>query len=182
MASRIDASAGRAPAKPRQVGFDRFLIDRADEVIQDLVASFSARRPTATLTAAVAGLYVFALFHVAFAAMLPFYHHAIGVVIGESTSPMRAKLDALATNIVVGGMSYHLLLTVAYVLLSFLVRAARLWTRVAGTIVLAVNFAVALNGLGTPTVAPVFAVLQWITLAFTTAIGALLWSTALGRP
>ena len=76
-------------------------------------------------------------------------------------------------------MSYHLLLMVAYVLLSFVVRASRRWTRLAGTVVLGVNFAVALNGLKTPDIADVFSVLQWITLILSGGIITLLWVSAL---
>jgi len=72
--------------KPRAVDFDRFLIDWADEFIQDLVASFSARRPTTTLRLVVVGLYVFAALHLVFAAILPFYRNALANVIGGSAS------------------------------------------------------------------------------------------------
>jgi hypothetical protein len=166
--------------KRRQVDFDRVLIDWADEFIEDLVASFSARRPTMMLRLVVAGLYMFAAFHLIFAAILPFYRNEIGRVIGVSASNVASEeLTALATGIIVGGVSYHLLLTVAYVLLSFLVRASRRWTRLAGTIVLGVNFAVALNGLGTPDIADIFSILQWISLTVAGVIIVLLWSTAL---
>ena len=166
--------------RQRKIDFDRVLIDWADEFIQDLVASFSARRPTVTLRMVVAGLYLFAAFHLIFAALLPFYRDAIGGVIGVGTSTVAsAELTALATGIIVGGISYHLLLVVAYVLLSFVVRASRRWTRLAGTVVLGVNFAVALNGLKTPDIADVFSVLQWISLIFSGGIITLLWVAAL---
>jgi hypothetical protein len=166
--------------KQRQIDFDRVLIDWADEFIQDLVASFSARRPTIALRMAVLGLYLFAAFHLIFAALLPFYRDAIGGVIGVGTSHVASDaLTALANGIVIGSISYHLLLTVAYVLLSFVVRAARRWTILAGTFVLGVNVAVALNGLRTPNIGDVFAVLQWITLILGGSILLLLWSTAL---
>jgi len=166
--------------KQRQIDFDRVLIDWADEFIQDLVASFSARRPTITLRLAVAGLYIFAAFHLVFAALLPFYRNAIGNVIGVGTSRVASEeLTALANGIVVGSISLHLLLMVAYVLLSFVVRASRRWTVLAGTLVLGANFAVALNGLRTPDIADIFSVLQWITLAFAGSIILLLWSNAL---
>ena len=165
--------------KQRQVDFDRVLIDWADEFIQDLVASFSARRPTITLRLAVAGLYLFAAVHVFFAAVLPFYRDTIGSVIGVGTSRVASdELTALANGIIVGSVSYHLLLMLAYVLLSFVVRAARRWTVLAGTLVLGANFVVALNGLRTPEIANIFSVLQWITLTLSGAIMLLLWSTA----
>jgi hypothetical protein len=168
--------------KPRAVDFDRVLIDWADEFIQDLVASFSARRPTLTLRLVVVGLYVFAALNLAFAAILPFYRDAMARVISGSASNIpSAQLGALATGIIVGGMSYHLLLTVAYVLLSFVVRASRPWTRLAGTLVLSVNFVVALNGLRTPDIADVFPLLQWVTLTLAGAIIVLIWTTGFAR-
>jgi len=168
--------------KPRDVEFDRVLIDWADEFIQDLVASFSARRPTMTLRLVVVGLYVSAALHLVFAAILPFYREAMANVIGGSASNIPpAQLEALATGIIVGGISYHLLLTGACVLLSFVVRASRPWTRLAGTIVLGVNFVVALNGLRAPDIADVFPLLQWITLTLAGAIILLLWTAGFGR-
>ena len=167
--------------KPQQkIDFDRVLIDWADEFIQDLVASFSARRPTATLRLVVVGLYVFSAFHLMVAAILPTYRDAVGLVIGVGTSHVPpAELTALATSIIVGGISYHLLLMVAYVLLSFVVRASRPWTRLAGTVVLGVNFAVALNGLKIPSLGDILNILQWITLMFAGGIITLLWIPAI---
>jgi len=170
--------------KPRRrdVDFDRFLIDWADEFIQDLVASFSARRPTTTLRLVVVGLYVFAALHLVFAAILPFYRNALANVIGGSASNVPSpQIYALATGIMVGGVSYHLLLTLAYVLLSFVVRASRRWTRLAGTIVLGVNFVVAVNGLRIPDIADVFPLLQWITLTLAGTIIVLMWTAGFAR-
>ena len=168
---------------PRKIDFDRVLIDWADEFIQDLVASFSARRPTMVLRMVVAGLYVFAAFHLFFAAILPFYRDAVGLVIGIGTSRIpQEELTALATGIIVGGISYHLLLMVAYVLLSFVVRASRPWTRLAGTFVLGVNFVVALNGLKIPNLGDIISILQWVTLLLAGGIIVLLWSVRLEQP
>jgi hypothetical protein len=165
--------------KRRGVDFDRVLIDWADEIIQDLVASFSARRPSMTLRLAVVGFYVFAALHLVFAAILPFYRDAFASVItGGASRATTAQLEALATGIVVGGISYHLLLTVGYVLMSFVVRASKRWTRVAGTVVLGVNFVVALNGLRTPDISDVFPLLQWITLTLASAIIVLMWTAS----
>src|SRR5215471_9231555 len=136
---------------------DQIFIDWADGFVQDLVASFSSYQPTAALRLAVAGLYLFAALHLVFAVVIPFYHGAIEGVVGSGTSGIaRAELRALATGIVIGGISFHALLMVSYFLMSFIVRAARRWTRISGTIVLAINFAVAFNGLRTPTITPVF--------------------------
>lgn len=166
----------------RDVDFDRVFIDWADECIQDLVASFSARRPTMRLRLIVVGLYVFAALHLTFAAILPFYRDAMANVIAGTSNVPSAQLYALATGIIVGGVSYHLLLTLAYVLLSFVVRASRPWTRLAGTIVLGVNFVVAVNGLRTPDIAGVFPLLQWITLTLAGAIIVLMWTAGAARP
>jgi len=168
--------------KPRAVNVDRLLIDWADELIQDLVASFSARRPSMPLRLAVAGFYIFAALHLAFAVILPFYRGSMASVIegGGSITPP-AQLEALATGIIIGGISYHLLLTVAYLFMSFVVRASKRWTRLAGTAVLAVNFVVALNGLRSPDIADIFPLLQWITLTLAGAIIALLWTAALSE-
>jgi len=164
------------------VDVDRVLIDWADELIQDLVASFSARRPSTALRLVVGGLYVFAALHLLFAAILPFYVNAMAAVIGNNASNIPpAQLNALATGIIVGGVSYHLLLTVAYVLMSFVVRASRRWTRLAGTIVLGVNFIVAMNGLRAPDVADVFPLLQWVTLTLAGIIIVLLWMASLNE-
>lgn len=162
--------------KSRGVDFDRVLIDWADECIQDLVASFSARRPTMLLRLVVAGLYLLAALHLTFAGVLPFYRGAMSAVLGGGAPDVHsAQLAALASGIIIGGISYHLLMTVAYVLLSFLVRASRRWTRLAGTSVLTVNFVVALNGLRTPDIAGIFPVLQWISLILAPAIIVVLW-------
>ena len=156
--------------------FDRVLIDRADEFIQDLVASFSATRPTMALRLAVAGLYLSATVHLFWAGVLPFFRGAVAGLIGSGASALRpTQLDAFATGIIIGGISYHLLLALAYVLLSFVVRSTRLWPRVAATIVLLVNAAVSFNGLRSPTVSGVILVLQWATLALSLAIAILLW-------
>jgi hypothetical protein len=165
----------------QKIDFDRVLIDWADEFIQDLVASFSARRPTVALRIVVAGLYMFAALHLIYAAVLPFYRGAMAQVIGVGTSQTPAvELTALATGIIVGGVSFHLLLMVAYVLLSFVVRASRWWTRLAGTAVLAVNFVVALNGLNVPDLGnDTLSVLHWISLLFAGAILTLLWIPAI---
>ena len=163
--------------KPRKVDFDRVLIDWADEFIQDLVASFSAVRPTMALRLAVVGLYLFAAMHLFWAALLPLFRNSFAALVGGGASGIRqTAIVAFANGIVVGGISYHLLLALAYVLLSFIVRAARRWTRATATAVLLVNFAVSLNGLQTPTVAGIFLVLQWISLVLAGAIIALTWA------
>ena len=151
------------------------LIDRADEFIQDLVASFSATRPTMALRLAVAGLYLSSAVHLLWAGVLPFFRGAVAGLIGSASAIPATQLAAFATGIIIGGVSYHLLLALAYVLLSFVVRSTRLWPRVAGTIVLLVNAAVAFNGLRSPAVAGVFLVLQWTTLTLSLAIVVLLW-------
>jgi hypothetical protein len=155
---------------------DQTFIDWADGFVQDLVASFSSYHPTAALRLAVAGLYLFAGLHLVFAAVIPFYRGAIEGVIGSGTSGIaQAELHALTTGIVIGGVSFHALLMVSYFLMSFIVRAARRWTRIAGTCVLAINFAVALNGLRTPAITPVFFLFQWLSLVIATTIVVLLW-------
>jgi len=155
---------------------DQIFIDWADEFVQDLVASFSSYQPTAALRLAVGGLYLFAALHLMFAAVIPFYHGAIEGVIGSGTSGIaQAELHALATGVVIGGVSFHTLLTVSYFLMSFVVRAARRWTRITGTIVLSINFAVAFNGLRTPQFTPVFFLLQWLSLVIAPTIVVLLW-------
>ena len=156
------------------------LIDWADEFLQDLVAAFSARRPTVTLRMAVAGLYLFAAFHLVWAGILPFFRDAIADLIGASAADIpHDPLVALATGIVVGGVSFHLLLGMLYVLLSFVVRAARRWTRGVGTAILLINVAVAVNGLRSATVSGVFLVLHWTSLALATGIIALIWIAAI---
>jgi len=156
------------------------LIDWADEFLQDLVASFSARRPTVALRMAVAGLYLFAAFHLVWAAILPFFRDAIADLIGASATVIpHDPLVALATGIVVGGVSFHLLLAMLYVLLSFVVRAARRWTRGVGTVILFMNVAVAFNGLRSPTVSGVFLVLHWTSLVLSLGIIALIWIAAI---
>lgn len=160
----------------RPSDLDRLLIDWADEFIQDLVASFSATRPTTALRMAVAGLYLSAAVHLCWAALLPFFRGAIAGLIGAGASALPpTQLAAFATGIVIGGVSYHLLLALAYVLLSFVVRAARRWTRVAATSVLAVNFAVSFNGLRSPNVSAIIVGMQWTTLALSAGIIVLLW-------
>jgi hypothetical protein len=159
----------------RRTDFDRLLIDRADEFIQDLVASFSATRPTVALRLAVAGLYLSAALHLLWAGVLPFFRGAVAGLIGPASALPATQVAAFATGIIIGGISYHLLLALACVLLSFVVRSTRLWPRVAGTVVLLVNAAVAFNGLRSPAVAGLILVLQWTTLALSLAILVLLW-------
>ncbi len=121
----------------RRTDFDRLLIDWADEFIQDLVASFSARRPTPLLRLVVMGLYLVAAAHLLWAGVLPFFREAVEGLLSEGARSLSAsQLSAFATSIIVGRISYHLLLALAYVLLSFVVRATRSWTRAAATIVL----------------------------------------------
>jgi hypothetical protein len=155
--------------------FDRVLIDRADEFIQDLVASFSATRPTMALRLAVGGLYLSATVHLFWAGVLPFFRGAVAGLISSASALRPTQLDAFATGIIIGGISYHLLLALAYVLLSFVVRSTRLWPRVAATIVLLLNAAVSFNGLRSPAVSGLILVLQWTTLALSLAIAVLLW-------
>ena len=163
----------------QKIDFDRVLIDWADEFLQDLMASFSARRPTVTLRMAVAGLYLFAAFHLVWAGILPFFRDAIADLIGASTAEIpHDPLVALATGIVVGGVSFHVLLAMLYVLLSFVVRAARRWTIAVGTAILTVNVAVAFNGLRSATVAGVFLALHWTSLVLAISIIALIWISA----
>ena len=96
-------------------------------------------------------------------------------MIGSGASALRpTELAAFATGIIIGGISYHLLLALAYVLLSFVVRSARLWPRVAATVVLLVNAAVSFNGLRSPTVSAVILVMQWATLVLSLTIAVLL--------
>ena len=159
----------------RRTDFDRVLIDRADEFIQDLVASFSATRPTVALRLAVAGLYLTAAVHMGWAAILPFFHGAVAGLIGAASALPSTQLAAFATGIIIGGISYHLLFALAYVLLSFVVRSTRLWPRLAGTLVLLANAAVSLNGLRSPTVAGVFLAMQWTTITLSLTIAVLLW-------
>jgi hypothetical protein len=155
---------------------DQIFIDWADGFVQDLVASFSSYQPTTALRLAVAGLYLFAGLHLVFAGLIPFYHGAIEGVLGSGTSRVsQAELHALTTGIVIGGISFHALLMVSYFLMSFIVRAARRWTRITGTIVLAINFGVAFNGLRTPTITPVFFLFQWLSLVIAATIVVLLW-------
>jgi hypothetical protein len=161
--------------KGRWDEFDRFLIDWADELIQDLVASFSARRPTATLRLVVVGCYLLALMHLLFVVLLPFDRDLIARFLGSSGLAPEAKMTALATGIVVGGISFHLLMTTAYVALSFLVRAAKPWTRALGTLVLAVNCAMAFNSLRGLRIVPVFALLNAAFLVVAPILIVLLW-------
>ena len=74
-----------------------------------------------------------------------------------------------------------MMMPVAYVFMSFVVRASKRWTRLAGTVVLGVNFVVALNGLRTPDIAGVFPFLQWITLTLAGAIIVVMWTAALSE-
>ena len=176
MDSRTSTKTAWRIRRRRALKSDQIFIDWADGFIQDLVASFSSYQPTAALRLAVAGLYVFSALHLVFAAIIPLHHGAIERVIGSGTSAIPpAQLHALTTGIVIGGVSFHVLLIVSYFLLSFIVRAARRWTRITGTIVLALNFAVAFNGLRTPAVAPVFFLLQWLSIVCAAAIIVLLW-------
>ena len=155
--------------------FDRVLIDWADEMIQDLVASFSARRPTMSLRLVVVGFYLFALIHLLFVASIPFDRDAIARVLGSGSFASDGQVTALATGIVVGGVSFHLLMTTAYVALSFLVRAAKPWTRALGTAVLIVNGAVAFNSLRGLRIVKVFGVLNGAFLVLAPIILGLLW-------
>ncbi|HUK35341.1 MAG TPA: hypothetical protein VLV86_15600 [Vicinamibacterales bacterium] len=169
----------------RHTDFDRWLIDWADEFIQDLVASFSATRPTMALRVAVAALYLSAALHLVWAGMLPFYGGAVEHLIDPGGSTLSAsQLTAFTTGIIVGRVSYHLLLAVTFVLLSFLVRAARRWTRVTATLLLLVNFAGSLNGLRAPSVSVVLLTMNWATLVLSVAIVVLLWTrpVVLGTP
>jgi len=161
--------------RPRRTDLDRLLIDWADEFIQDLVASFSAATPTMPLRVAVAALYLFAAIHLSWAMVLPFFRGAVSGLIGAATLS-ESQLSAFATGIIIGGVSYHLLLMLAYVLLSFVVRAQRRWTRVLATSVLLVNFAVSFNGLRSPSVSGVIVVLQWATLLLSVTIIVLVWT------
>jgi hypothetical protein len=161
--------------KTRFVNYDKFLIDWADEIIQDLVVSFSARRPTNSLRVAVVCLYLFAFLHLLFVALLPFDRNAIAVVIGRITSASDTQVTALATGIVVGGISFHLLMVIAYVVLSFLVRAAKPWTSALGTVVLISNCAVALNGLRGLRIIRIFALLNETFLVLAPIVIILLW-------
>jgi hypothetical protein len=161
----------------RRTNVDRLLIDWADEFIQDLVASFSATRPTMAMRVAVAALYLSAAIHLCWAAILPFFRGAVAGLVGAGASTLPpSEVTAFATGIIVGGASYHLLLALAYVLSSFVVRAQRRWTRPAATIVLLVNVAVSFNGLRSPTVSPVIVAMQWSTLVLAVAVILLLWS------
>ena len=156
--------------------FDRLLIDRADEFIQDLVASFSATRPTLALRLVVAGLYLSSALHLIWSGMLPFFRGAVPGFIGSGASALQpTQLAAFATGIIVGGISYHLLLALAYFLLSFVVRSTRLWPRVAATLVLLVNAAVSFNGLRSPMAAGLILVMQWTTLVLALTLAVLLW-------
>jgi len=159
----------------RRTDVDRLLIDWADEFIQDLVASFSATTPTMALRAAVAALYLLAAIHLSWSVVLPFFRGAVSGLIGAAMQS-ESQLSAFATGIIIGGVSYHLLLMLAYVLLSFVVRARRRWTRVAATIVLLVNFAVSFNGLRSPSVSGVIVVLQWATLILCVMVIVLVWT------
>jgi len=176
MAIQKAGTRGRG-RRARPIDFDRRVVDWADAFIQDLVASFSSRHPTPVLRVAVAGLYGLAAFHLIYGAILPFFHGAIESVVGVATSGISLQqLNAFATGIIIGGVSFHLLLSIAYLFLSFVVRAMRPWTRAAATLVLIVNFAVAFNSLRTPRIATIFLVLHWLSLIGTSAILLLLWA------
>lgn len=163
--------------KARRTNVDRLLIDWADEFIQDLVASFSATRPTVALRLAVAALYLSAAIHLCWAMVLPFFRGAVAGLVGAGASTLTpSQITAFATGIIIGGASYHLLLALAYVLSSFVVRAQRRWTRVAATVVLLVNVAVSFNGLRSPTVSPLILVMQWATLLLAAAVIVLVWT------
>ena len=160
----------------RRTDFDRLLIDWADEFIQDLVASFSATRPTMALRLAVAALYLSAAIHLCWALVLPFFRGAVAGLVGAGASTLSpSQLTAFATGIIIGGASYHLLLALAYVLSSFVVRAQRRWPRLAATFVLLVNVAVSSNGLRSPTVSTIIVTMQWATLLLSAAVIVLLW-------
>jgi hypothetical protein len=162
--------------RKRPTEFDRLLIDWADEFIQDLVASFSATRPTPVLRLVVVGLYVISAVHLVWAAALPFFRGAVEGLLSQGAQTLSSsELSAFATSVIIGRMSYHLLLALAYILLSFVVRATRSWTRAAATVVLVFDVAVSVNGLRAPRVAPIFLGFQWMTLGLSVSITVLLW-------
>jgi len=161
--------------RQRRTEFDRLLIDWADEFIQDLVASFSATRPTPILRLVVVGLYVISAVHLVWAGALPFFRSAVESLVSQGSQLSASQLSAFATSVIIGRMSYHLLLALAYILLSFVVRATRSWTRAAATVVLVFDVAASLNGLRAPRVAAIFLGFQWMTLGLSVSIAVLLW-------
>jgi len=162
------------------MNLERLLLDRIDEGVQNLVVAFSGQRPSPRLLAAVAGLYLLTVFHLVFAAIVPFHHASIERALGvPSALVSENQLNAFATGIIVGGISYHLLLSVAYLFFSLAVRASRAWVRVSLTAILATNIVVASNGLRTPHIATIFFVLQWITLLMAAPTLALVWGAAI---
>jgi hypothetical protein len=165
--------------QPRADDVDEYLIDWADGFLQDLVVSFSARRVTAMLRDVVLGLYLFAYVHLVYALVLPFHHDRIAEVIAGGSQIPPAPLQALATGIVVGGMSLHVLLAILYVTLSFLLRTTKRWTQVAATLVLGLNAAVAFNGLRTPPVAEVFTVFNAASLLFASGLIVMVWISSI---
>jgi hypothetical protein len=177
---KSDLGGGCLSVKARGDEFDRFLIDWADEGIQDLVASFSARRPTPALRLVVIGCYLFGLLHLLFVALLPFDRDVIARILGRGAFASEGQVTALATGIVVGAISFHLLMTTAFVALAFLVRAAKPWTRALGTAVLAVNCAMAFNSLRGLRAVQVFSVLNAAFVLLAPVIIGLLWYAAPG--
>lgn len=164
--------------KERRTNVDRLLIDWADEFIQDLVVSFSATRPTPLLRVVVVGLYLVSAVHVVWAGILPLFREAVEGLLSQTSHALSpSELGAFATSIIIGRMSYHLLLALAYILLSFVVRATRSWTRAAATLVLAFDVIASLNGLRAPRVTMVLAMFQWTALTLGIAIATLLWLT-----
>ncbi len=162
------------------MNWERLLLDRVDEGVQNLVVAFSRQRPSTRMLGAVAGLYLLTAFHLVFAAVVPFHHDAIERTIGvPSAAVPESQLDAFATGIIVGGVSYHLLLAIAYLFFSLAVRANRAWVRILLTTVLAANIAVASNGLRTPHIATMFFVLQWTVLVLAAPTMALVWGAAI---
>ncbi len=160
--------------KRRQRDFDRLLIDWADEFIQDLVASFSSRRPTMAVRLIVAGLYLNGALHLLWVLVLPFYRHAVAALIGDP-SLGSAPLNAFATSIIIGRMSYHLLIVVACFLLSFVVRASRNWPRAVATLVLLFDFGASVLGVLGPRVSVVLATFGWSSVTLSAALVILLW-------
>ena len=151
------------------------MIEAADELLQDVVASFSARPLTPAVRVGVASLYVFALFHLAFTLLLPFYRQAILHVVSAGAGATASQLSALATGIIIGGVSFHLAMMAMGVALSFLMRAGRPWTRALATGALGGNGVVAFNGLRTPPVARVLVGLHLVSLALSVFIVMVWW-------
>lgn len=162
------------------MNWERLLLDHVDEGIQNLVVAVSVQRPSKRLLGAVAGLYLLAAFHLVFASLVPFHHDAIEHALGmPSAVRSESQLDAFATGIIVGGLSYHLLLAIVYFFFSLAVRASRAWVRISLTVILTTNIVVACNGLRTPHIATIFFVLQWTTLMLAAPTLVLLWRAAI---